>query len=512
MLQAIFYARFHPERGPTVIHQHPSDSIIPPASHYLSSSHSSHSSHPSDPLINFSHHSSTIIPPDDLCNRPLSFGVKGLQVLGFPVSVEDSKYQRNRFTFNVCFVLPDVDAVARVSWPQVVAKTASFFRQIEEEDGLLQAEEDHHALKWAGDDGYPARDVGVVHRLLAHIFDELTTYSETCARVDDTHVLNLRLHHFPRPPPEVHAWQVPLLIRALPLQQEWAQDLSLRAILPHIDGVRHVQKIALLADVDLANVKRAVQELVFHRRVTLTDIFHFQAVYMLTSDFPAFVNDRQMQDECLRYVAAPAGHAPFKPTVWAIQSLYRALGPGTTVQDLMLTSQGRLLSQGPIDVRRLISFGVLKGFLRRVQKYCLIAPPSAAAAPSSSSSALPPFQFLSHPRNSTLPTAPDDLDHLWKHATPSSGWQTPTFLTPHQPHTPAETSSDPFAAAAAEQRLHPVDAVPPTYESLRSFLDGEHCLDQVCVHLGVSETTLVERLRRGSAEGAWGNVVFFCRY
>ena len=66
-------------------------------------------------------------------------------MLGFPISLEDSKYERNRFTFNVCFVLDEYEQGIG-SWEQVVKKTAEFFRRIEEDDGILQAEEDAEGI------------------------------------------------------------------------------------------------------------------------------------------------------------------------------------------------------------------------------------------------------------------------------------------------------------------------------------------------------------------------------
>ena len=69
-------------------------------------------------------------------------------MLGFPVSLEDSKYERNRFTFNVCFVLDEYES--HLSWEKVVQKTALFFQCMEEENGILSAEEQLEGLKWAG--------------------------------------------------------------------------------------------------------------------------------------------------------------------------------------------------------------------------------------------------------------------------------------------------------------------------------------------------------------------------
>jgi len=123
MLKALFYARFHPEKGPSVIEQYPEHSVASRLDTNTSGK---------EALFAFSDISTYIIPPYDLCDRPLSVCINGYRVLGFPVSLEDAKYERNRFTFNVCFVLGENADVA--GWEPVMRKTVSFFRSLEVED------------------------------------------------------------------------------------------------------------------------------------------------------------------------------------------------------------------------------------------------------------------------------------------------------------------------------------------------------------------------------------------
>ncbi|KAK0261539.1 Nitrogen permease regulator 2 [Friedmanniomyces endolithicus] len=289
MLKAVFYARFHPERGPAIVHQYPNGSIIAALADQDDSRQT---------LVSWSDVSAYIIPPYEVCNRPFSICADGHRVLGFPISLEDPKYERNRFTFNVCFVL-DEELDTR-PWLGIVNKTATFVQALEEEDGLLQTEEDLPGLRWAGEEGYPAESTGVVYKLLKSIVEDLNAYEETCIRLNSYHVLNLRLVHPQPPPPKVQAWDVPLLIRDLPSPEHWTWDLTLQRIHSYLDG-----RIAELADVELKLVKRAVRELVHHDRAFLLDLFHFQAIYTPTRDFAWFVADVEMQEECARYISLP---------------------------------------------------------------------------------------------------------------------------------------------------------------------------------------------------------------
>jgi hypothetical protein len=69
-------------------------------------------------------------------------------VLGWPVSLEGEGYERNRFVFNVGFVVEEEDGdgdgdMDTGYWEGVVAKMARFMRglEVEGEGGVLRREE-----------------------------------------------------------------------------------------------------------------------------------------------------------------------------------------------------------------------------------------------------------------------------------------------------------------------------------------------------------------------------------
>jgi hypothetical protein len=463
MLKAIFYARFHPERGPSVVHQYPKASIITKTDQAS--------------LLDFSSISSYVIPAYELCDRPLAVCTDGLRILGFPVSLEDEKYERNRFTYNVCFVIEE--AADPKLWDRVVSKTAAFFTDLEIAEGLLQAEERLDGLNWAGDEHYPAEDIGIVFPLLESIFAELNAYEETCVRVTSSQVLNLRLTAPPRVASSVVAWNVPLLIRSLPAADEWTCDLALLQIQPHIDGVNHIAKIAELADVEVKLVVKTVRELLFHKRVTLLDIFHFHGIYALTADFAWFARDDPMQDECSRYIAKQTSNNDDSLTSGkTLVALYRDLNPGTSVKDFYLSHEAQLLH---IDIRRFITFGVLKGFLRRLHKYAL----------SVESNSIPARKSLSNGSSTkeeqSLAIAAE-RDRAWRKAAFSSGWATP----------PTEADADTREGNTARNRIALAvddENAADDFEQVRQYLDGQHCFDEICVALRLSERQFLERIR-----------------
>jgi hypothetical protein len=281
---------------------------------------------------------------------------------------------------------------------------------------------------------------------------------------------------------KVRAWDVPLFVRELPDQRGWTWDLVLEKVHPFVDGVNHVKRIARLTDVDMKLVKKAVWELVLHERVTLLDIFHFQAVYTLTADFALFVGNLEVIDECREYVTIDSKDGMFAsvldkqvidecsgmPDRARILELYSILKPGLSVADLCLAHQSQLAN---IDVRRFITFGVIKGFLKRMHKYALaLDPPDMQVAPQ---------------------TTVEDLDKAWRKAALSSGWATP----------PVDVVSLQEKLETEEERARQEGA------KLVRFLDGNHCLDQICVEMGMHEKEVLGKVKSGK----FGEVVVFCR-
>lgn len=180
-----------------------------------------------------------------------------------------------------------------------------------------------------------------------------------------------------------------------------SSDLTLTRILPYIDGARSVSHISQLADTDLSLTRKAVQHLVYYGCVILLDIFQFNAIYAPTPEIYDFITDPTLQEECARYVRIPRislahGARDARKTLAAraalaedsaaadddardgadryrvpkehLIKLYTALKQGLTLRTWVLDNFELLTC---VDVRRFITFGVIKGFLYRVHKYAI---------------------------------------------------------------------------------------------------------------------------------------------
>ena len=95
----------------------------------------------------------------------------------------------------------------------------------------------------------------------------------------------------------------------------------------------------------------------------MIDIFQYSNIYTLKPSISHLAADESIMIECGPYVTRP-GHAALP---WPdLLRLYSKLQAGTTVHQWLETNDA--LSLG-IDARRFVSFGIIKGFLRRIHRW-----------------------------------------------------------------------------------------------------------------------------------------------
>lgn len=331
-------------------------------------------------------------------------------------------------------------------------------------------------------------------------------------------------------------------------------DLTVQRIIPYIDGINSVQKIAILADTDLTLTRRALAHLLYYGCILMLNTFHFHAIYATTAEIGVFVEDTKMQDECRRYIVTP--HSPFKnsisgssvpssqgpgpsssfnpstsyssrnhkssnlnpssgntpqpPSRATVLHLYASLRQGLSLRDWCLAHASSLAH---IDIRRFITFGIIKGFLYRSHRYAI-----ALRAADTAADAAVAEEALRARR---------EAEKTWRKAAMSSGWRTPVALQDE----PAldggfggvvvrakKENEDDGAAAVAENNKQDgeKDGKMPGVEELgkgRSladqllarYLDGCHCLDEVCTDTGLGQQEAIRKLR------GLGDVVFVNR-
>lgn len=147
----------------------------------------------------------------------------------------------------------------------------------------------------------------------------------------------------------------------------------------YIDGTNHVARIAALADCDLDLTRKAVSHLLhvvspvfmcetdsfcrFYQVIMMIDIFQFSNMYSMCRSIEYLAKEPHVQEECGPYVTKSDREILEWPH---LLHLYSRLKPGVTVFEWMNTYDVHSLG---IDPRRFTSFGVIKGFLRRVHRW-----------------------------------------------------------------------------------------------------------------------------------------------
>ncbi|GAW11371.1 hypothetical protein ANO14919_007150 [Xylariales sp. No.14919] len=401
MIQGIFYARFLPHEGTKIVAQSPPGCIV--ATEFTP--------HLKPPLVDFDIVQEYIIPRKAFFNRFVTVNTPDGKhsILGFPVSIPHERYHRNEFIFNFGLVIEsDVD---QIPYERLVCRLAVTFAEMERQNGYLSSE-------GQVDDGRRP-----IESLLEIVKEDLNNYGECMIPVDEGNTINMKLFPYHAPPPPVHGWHVPVPKTKFSEIVDSTWDLTLQRIIPHVDGVNDVRRIAWLADVSLPLTQCALQHLLYYDTILLLDMFFFGSCYALRPGVHDFVSNRaNLVDECAAYVSisppsnvenmtsstaslnisgmssnrhhsaadpstTPRPHVeiPSRPTTSSTISLsstkvsyYQLIKLMTTfcvgrsvMEWVRLHQEAGFDVLRHVDVRRLVQFGVIKGFLYRVHKYAV---------------------------------------------------------------------------------------------------------------------------------------------
>lgn len=305
----------------------------------------------------------------------------------------------------------------------------------------------------------------------------------------------------------MYAWHVPLSTVDLTTIAS-SSDLTLTRIIPYIDGIASVHQISQLADTDLGLTRKAIQHLLYYGCVLLLDIFQFGAVYAPTAEMGTFIEDEEAQEEAVRYVCmgtyrrllAGEGSDPqAKKEEWGWRSreigvdkakivhLYTTLRQGTTLKH-WCGDHGILLSG--IDVRRFITFGIIKGFLYRVHKY-VVAPSvvGGSLTPQShhSQNTHPHSQHRGSRHVDFHPSHDNDIIDRRYSIPAGAGRESIGGIYSRRPSVDGEHGDGTSNVIGNGGKGGDLP--------LTRYVDGLHCLDEVCTELGMSEKKVMEKIK-----------------
>ncbi|KAF7323074.1 hypothetical protein HMN09_00087500 [Mycena chlorophos] len=422
-----------PTESPTIPSRNSSASLISPTRNI----HSPQKRPPDATLFNFDEISKYVIPQSQLCGRLVTCSTKHHRIIGFPVQLSGPKYQRNYLRYNLCFVF---ERGADLScYEPIVRKVSRVLTACEEESEFLSSPTTSPAI----------------HAILEQLYEDLNSYSETSIPIDRFNSIELKIFPFYPNPPPVKDWMVPLALINLSRRIEPNWDLTMVKVCRYIDGVNHISRIAHLADCDLALARLAISHLLYYQVIMTVDIFQYSNMYTLRASIQSLAIEADVKEECAAYVTKPGHPLADWPK---LLHLYSRLKQGQTVYEWMEKHDVQALG---IDVRRFISFGVVKGFLRRVHRWPILIGPQVPAPPPPN----PPEPSSGRTRMNSLSsyvpspiTGSRDLAMLRGRTpqnTPIIPALSPDFVSPPSPATVVTTATPnrPRRASAAEKIL-----------------------------------------------------------
>ncbi|ODQ58496.1 hypothetical protein WICANDRAFT_33631, partial [Wickerhamomyces anomalus NRRL Y-366-8] len=425
-IEAIFYSVFHPTEGTKVSQQVPLGAIVTPPK--------STSDVLAEPLFDFDLVKNYVIPKAQLCNRLVTLKVNQYRIIGYPVTIIAPHYARNSFSFNFCFVFRyESDTTP---YESAIRRLGRMFKNLEEQYQLLsRKEKDRLYFKDDGrnastntaitsppmtesfnnDTSYTIK-LDSIESLIQQIYQDLNNYSECLIPIDSGNSVDIKLFPLLPPPPRLNQEDVPISTVHLESMVDVNWDPTMLKILPFINGINSIKKISVLANSDYNIVKQCIQHLIYYKCIIIIDIFQFSNIYAPTSDIVLFLKDSHMATECQAYVVSPSifKDKPFEsdksadqktstrttktpnrkssgkdvssvslvgdsnrskretvvlPSKAKLYFLYRSLHQGQTVKS-WYKEHAEALEH--IDIRRFLSFGVLRGLIYRVHSYPII--------------------------------------------------------------------------------------------------------------------------------------------
>ncbi|KAI0320748.1 nitrogen permease regulator 2-domain-containing protein [Amylostereum chailletii] len=385
-LQSVFYAVFDVRQGPKIVYQVPDGLIASSSGHISGLTSFSSSPVPSTPttdpslsnsrassvsiaspyrpesrmkispqtrslssvrtLFNFDDISKYVIPKSRSYGRLVVCNARRSKIIGFPAQLRGN-YERNYFRFNVCFVF---DHSADLScYEPIVRKVSRVLTTCEEESAFLSSSETSPKI----------------YAVLEQLYEDLNSYSETSIPIDNFNSIELKIFPFYPNPPTVKDWMVPLALISLERVIEANWDLTMVKVCQFIDGTNHVSRIAQLAHCDLELTRQAISHLLYYQVIMTIDVFQYSNMYTLRKSVQWLADEPHVKEECGPYTVKEGKPIPDWPK---LLHLYSRIKPGKTVFEWMQDDVCDL----HIDVRRFTSFGVIKGFLRRIHRWPIL--------------------------------------------------------------------------------------------------------------------------------------------
>eukprot|EP00088_Acartia_fossae_P004162 TRINITY_DN11773_c0_g2_i2.p1 TRINITY_DN11773_c0_g2~~TRINITY_DN11773_c0_g2_i2.p1 ORF type:complete len:390 (+),score=68.27 TRINITY_DN11773_c0_g2_i2:43-1212(+) len=325
-LRAIFLAQFHHLQGPMIRCQFPEE--------YISKE-------------NFAILSRFLIPKNEVQEQTITVNSIGFKISGYPTFLPDKKYPRNYLLFNLCVVCHPWSRT--VQFEPFVKKLSQFFTNLEKESAILSEDMEEDT-----------ENTRKIKSILEKVFNDINNDGKTVV-THEQNSLHLSVISLGAEPAQVGDHKVPILVENIDQYYKEQFDLTSTKILPHVDGFNSVARIAILSDVEVNAVRACIQNLLYHKVVELVPMFLYSNVYTPTPKLAHLFSQPEFREDIQSFQTNEE-----KASLRDLYTFITSFTHGTTLKDICLRLNPRKMG---IDEKKLIQFLVLKGALRRIEKY-----------------------------------------------------------------------------------------------------------------------------------------------
>lgn len=209
----------------------------------------------------------------------------------------------------------------------------------------------------------------------------------------------------------------------------------------------------------------------------------------------------------LSVLASPSNAASAERMQYLLIRLYASLKQGLTLRSWCIEN---VASLDGVDIRRFITFGVIKGILYRVQKYAIAAgsvPAKSSLSSGGKRGGKRTAATAGERLTEALPTPSTSTNHNNKSRSGILSPPPPLPPSSSPPFPPVDLSNEAPAYSnlpnVNNNKTHtnsnqdpPIRSAPlPLPLPLARYLDGTHCFDQICTELEMAERDVLAKIK-----------------
>jgi nitrogen permease regulator 2-like protein len=229
-----------------------------------------------------------IIPKVQLKNRIITITVNNkYRVCGYPIYIENNKYNRNQYIFNICCIFSIHTNTC--SYEALVKKLASDLRILEVECSFLSTFKMKEHLP----------------KLLEQIHSNLNSSGECIIQKIgnlDHSSMFLKLIKDHVDPQIVQSFDVPVFIVDPESFEIDDWDLTTKKVVASINGFKTISMIANDTKIEIDVVKEAIQNLLYADVLILVPIIQNSSMFVVNSNIVHYYSNQNMQAESIQFI------------------------------------------------------------------------------------------------------------------------------------------------------------------------------------------------------------------